>query len=138
MTKQFWLNLPVKNVNKSREFFTSIGFKFNDGFGNGPNMACMLMGEKNVVVMLCDEPTFKGYTNTDIASTKSATEVLLSIDAESKEEVDELVNKVIAAGGTSTHKPYEMTGYMYGCVFTDPDGHRWNILYMDMSKMQRG
>jgi hypothetical protein len=135
MAKQFWLNLPVKDVNKSREFFTNIGFKFNTGQGNGPNSACMLLGDKNVVVMLFDEPTFRGFTNNEITSTKQSTEVLLSIDAESKEEVDELVAKVIAAGGTSSHKPYEMKGGMYGTVFADPDGHKWNVLFMDMSKM---
>jgi len=63
--------------------------------------------------------------------------VLLSFDAASKEEVDELAAKAIAAGGTSSHKPYEMQGYMYGCVFSDLDGHRWNVLHMDMSKVTR-
>jgi predicted lactoylglutathione lyase len=135
MTKQFWLNLPVKDVNKSREFFGKLGFQFNNGPGNGPNSACMLLGEKNVVVMLFDEPTFKGFTNNEITSTKQSTEVLLSFDAESKEEVDELAAKAVEAGGATNHKPSPMQGGMYGCVFTDLDGHRWNILHMDMSKM---
>ena len=137
MTKQFWINLPVKDVNKSREFFTKLGFKFNTERGNGPNSACLLIGDKNVVVMLFDEPTFKGFTQHHISDANAGNEVLLSIDAESKEEVDELVQKVIAAGGKSSHKPKAMDGFMYGCVFSDLDGHRWNILYMDMTKMPK-
>ena len=135
--KQFWLNLPVKDINKSREFFTKLGFTFNTGQGNGPNSVCMLLGDNGVVVMLFDEPTFKGFTNNEITSTRQSTEVLLSIDAQSKEEVDEMVEKAIAAGGSSSHKPSEMKGFMYGCVFNDLDGHKWNILYMDYSKMPK-
>jgi len=135
--KQFWLNLPVKNVEKSKAFFSELGFTFNTGMGNGPNSACMVVGEKGVVVMLFDEPTFRGFINNGVVASNAA-EVLLSIDAESKKEVDEMARKAIEAGGTSDHKPGEMQGFMYGCVFTDIDGHRWNVLYMDMSKMPQG
>ena len=127
--KQFWISLPVKDINKSKEFFTKIGFKFSSGPGNSPTSAPMLLGEKGVVVMLFDEPTFKGFIGNGAIS-NNATEVLLSIDAQSKEEVDEMVNRAIEAGGTSTHRPSEMKGPMYGCVFTNLDGHRWNVLYM--------
>jgi len=136
--KQFWISLPVKDINKSKEFFTQLGFKFNTKYGNSPNSASLLVGEKDVVVMLFDEPSFKGFTNNEITSTKQSTEVLLSIDAQSKEEVDEMAKKAIEAGGASNHKPTEMKGWMYGCVFSDIDGHRWNVLYMDMSKMPQG
>jgi uncharacterized protein len=91
-----------------------------------------------VVVMLFDEPTFKGFTNNEVANTNQTTEVLLSIDAGNKEEVDEMAQKAINAGGTSGHKPSEMQGWMYGCVFADINGHRWNVLYMDTSKMPKG
>lgn len=135
--KQFWLNLPVKDISKSIEFFTHLGFTFNTQ-RSSPNSACLVIGEKDVVVMLFDEPTFKGFINNEAAISGSATEVLLSIDAQSKEEVDEMVKKAIEAGGSSNHQPKEMKGWMYGCVFTDLDGHRWNVLYMDMSKMPKG
>jgi uncharacterized protein len=137
MAKDFWVNLPVKDINKSKDFFTALGFSFNTQYGNSDNSACLLIGEKKVVVMLFDEATFKGFTNAEIANTAQATEVLLSIGAESKEEVDEMAAKAVAAGGKSKHKPYEMHGWMYGCVFSDPDGHQWNVLYMDMSKMPK-
>ena len=136
--KQFWINLPVKNIERSKTFFTSLGFSFNAQYGNGPNSACLMLGEKNVVCMLFDEPTFKQCINNESDLSTNTTEVLLSIDAQSKEEVDEMVAKAIAAGGTSNHKPGEMKGWMYGSVFSDPDGHRWNVLHMDMSKMPKG
>ncbi len=135
MTKQLWINLPVKDVKKSKEFFAKLGFKFNEQMGNSENSAALLIGEKNTVVMLFDESSFKGFTSAEIADVTSAAEVLLSIDAESKEEVDEMAEKAVAAGGKSNHKPGEMKGWMYGCLFTDPDGHRWNVLYMDMNKI---
>jgi hypothetical protein len=134
MAKEFWLNLPVKDIQRSKAFFTKLGFDFNPLY-NSDNSASLLLGEKDVVVMLFEEPQFKGFTSNEIADTTRGTEVLLSFDAESKEEVDEIVRKVIEAGGTSDHKPTEMKGWMYGCIFTDLDGHRWNVLYMDMEKM---
>lgn len=133
MTRQLWINLPVKNVSNSKGFFTQLGFRLNTEHGNTDQSACLLIGEKNTVVMLFDEATFKGFTNNEIAT--HGKEVLLSIDAESKEEVDDLVRKAVEAGGSSNHQPANMTGWMYGAVFTDIDGHLWNVLYMDMSKM---
>jgi uncharacterized protein len=135
MTKQFWINLPVKDVSKSKTFFQQVGFKFNPQYPDNPNGISLLLGDHNVVVMLFDEPTFQSFTGSAVTNANQSSEVLLSIDAESKEEVDEIVRKAVEAGGTSSHKPSEMTGWMYGCVFSDPDGHRWNVLHMDMSKM---
>ena len=134
MTKDFWLSLPVKDINKSKAFFTAMGFSFNPGPGNTDTSAPLVIGNKNTVVMLFEEPTFKGFVNQEITDTAKSCEVLLSFDAESKEEVDILAAKAVAAGGKTNHKPYAMQGMMYGCVFSDPDGHRWNILHMDMSK----
>lgn len=136
-TKDFWLTLPVKNVQKSREFFTKLGFSFSKQFGNSANCAGLLVGKKKVVVMLFDEPSFKEFINNKIANTKQVTEVILSISAESKEEVDNIVKLAVSLGGKSKHKPHKMTGWMYGCGFTDLDGHTWNPLYMDMSKMPK-
>lgn len=133
--KDFWINLPVKDAGKSKDFFAKLGFTFNPHY-NAPNSASMLLGDKGVVVMLFDETTFKGFTNNEIATYSN--EVLLSIDAQSKEEVDEMARKAVEAGGTSDHKPYDMQGWMYGCMFTDIDGHKWNVLHMDMSKMPKG
>jgi predicted lactoylglutathione lyase len=136
MAKDFWLSLPVKDIKRSKAFFTALGLKFSSGPGNTDQSAPLVISDKGVVVMLFEEPVFKGFVNTEISDTKRC-EVLLSFDAASKEEVDAIAAKAVAAGGSSTHKPYEMQGYMYGCVFSDLDGHRWNVLYMDMSKMQK-
>jgi uncharacterized protein len=138
MINDLWINLPVKNIESSKKFFSQLGFSFNERYGNTNNSASLLVGKKNVVVMLFDEATFKGITNSKVADITQSTEVLLSIGVNSKEEVDEFAKKALAAGGTSNHQPGEMTGWMYGCIFTDLDGHNWNVLYMDMSKMGEG
>lgn len=136
MTKELWLNLPVKNLKKSKEFFTHIGFSFKDR--EMDNMIAMEVGEKKVVVMLLDESTFKNAIQNEITDTNQSSEIIISFDAESREEVDELAKKVEKAGGTVFSKPAEIQGWMYGCGFTDLDGHRWNVLYMDINKMPKG
>ncbi len=138
MTKELWINLPVKDVKKAKEFFTKIGFSLNPQYGNNDDSASFLVGAKNIVVMLFAESAFKGFTRHEIADTKKGAEVLLSIDAESRAEVDEIAKKATKAGGTIFSAPAENQGWMYGCGFADLDGHRWNVLYMDMSKMPKG
>lgn len=137
MTKELWINLPVKDVNKSREFFTTLGFALNPHYGNSADSASFFVGTKNLVLMLFPEATFKNFTRHAVADTRQGTEVLLSFDAESREEVDELAKKAAKAGGAVFSAPAEHQGWMYGCGFTDLDGHRWNVLHMDMSKMPK-
>src|SRR5437868_719721 len=128
MTKEIWINLPVKDVNRSKEFFTSIGFTLNEKFGNNEVSASFTIGSKNLILMLFAEQVFKGFVQHAVADTAQGSEVLFSIDAESREEVDELARKAEAAGGHVFGQPGENQGWMYGCGFTDPDGHRWNVL----------
>ncbi|QHS54796.1 extradiol dioxygenase [Mucilaginibacter sp. 14171R-50] len=134
MTKDLWMNLPVKDINRSREFFNAIGFGFKDGPGNSDTMAPLVVGTKETIVMLIVENVFKGATQNPISDTAKGTEVIFSFSAESREEVEEVARKVTAAGGNVFAPPAEIQGWMYGCAFTDPDGHRWNALFMDMSK----
>jgi predicted lactoylglutathione lyase len=136
-TKEIWINLPVKNVSKSKEFFTKLGFAFSTKYGDSNDNACLLIGSKNIAIMLFAKPTFKAFVKNEITDTKQSTEVLLSFDAESREEVDEMARKAENAGGTLFGKPSEIDGWMYGCGFADLDGHRWNPLYMDMDKMPK-
>lgn len=136
MTKELWLNLPVKNLKKSKEFFSKVGFSFKDR--EMDNMIAMEVVEKKIAVMLLDESTFRNAAQHEITDTQQSSEVLISFDAESREEVDELAKKVEMAGGTVFGKPSEIQGWMYGCGFTDLDRHRWNALFMDMSKMPQG
>lgn len=137
MTKELWLNLPVKNLGKSIEFFKKMGFSFHeDSPGNTPVSAPMYIGTKKVVVMLFEEASFKMCSGNNVADTAKGSEVLMSFDAESRAEVDEIAQKAAAAGGTIFAEPAEIQGWMYGCGFADLDGHRWNALFMDMSKMK--
>jgi uncharacterized protein len=124
----------TKDINKSKEFFTKIGFSLNTTHDTD-DMTCLVVSEKNVQVLLFSENTFKGFTKNEISDTKAGSEVLLSFDAESREEVDELASRVFEAGGTVFSEPAEIQGWMYGCAFADLDGHRWNMVYMDFSKM---
>ncbi len=134
MTKEIWLNLPVRDVNQSKEFFLKIGFTQNEKHESG-DMVCFEVGEKKMTVLFFAEETFKDFTKTGIADTKAGSEVLISFDAESRDEVDETARKVFDAGGTVFSEPAEIQGWMYGFAFADPDGHRWNMLFMDFSKM---
>ena len=137
MTKEIWLNLPVKDVQRSKAFFEAIGFIFNEPRSTGNDMACMYAGEKKFVVMLIREAMFAGFSKNNLTDTSQSSEILISYDAESREEVDAIAKKVVTAGGTMFGEPGESQGWMYGCGFSDPDGHRWNILYMDFSKMPK-
>lgn len=136
MTQQFWINLPVKDISRSKAFFTTLGFSFNPGPGNTEDSACLLIGVQKAVVMLFAESSFRHFTGHAITDTSQSAEVLLSFDAESREEVDELAVKVTQAGGSLFAPPAAVQGWMYGCGFADPDGHRWNVLYMDKEQQQ--
>ena len=136
MTKQYWINLPVKDLSKSRAFFETLGFSFHMQHASREQMP-LVIGDHNPPIMLFLESTFRNFTAHTIVDTKLATEVLISIDAESKEEVDEMAKKVESAGGTLLSEPAEQQGWMYGCAFADLDGHRWNVLYMDINKIAK-
>jgi hypothetical protein len=128
MHKQIYVNLPVKDLARSREFFSSLGFDFNPQFSNDAG-ACMIIGE-NIFAMLLTEPFFQGFTKKRIADTRETTEVLICISCESREEVDALVQKALAAGGRAPN-PVQDHGFMYGHGFEDLDGHVWELSYMD-------
>ena len=136
MTKDLWINLPVKDVTKAKDFFIAIGFSLNEGPGNSEKSAAIKIGSKNVIMMLFEQNVFKQITGNGLTDTSASTEVLFSFDAESEAEVREIATKVENAGGTVFSKPASVQGWMYGCGFTDLDGHRWNVLFMDFSKMK--
>jgi uncharacterized protein len=134
MSKEFWINLPVRDVARSRKFFAGIGFAFDSARTN-ESMACMLMGDKGVVVMLFPHTAFQRFAAAKVADTAHASEVLFSIDAANPAEVDEIVGRAEKAGATVFAKPAEADGWMYGGGFADPDGHRWSVLYLNKAKM---
>ena len=138
MIKSLWINLPVKDIQNSKEFFTKIGFSLNLQYGVRQDSASFLVGDNGLVLMLFEKSLYEGFAGTEIANTLSGSEVLFSFDAESPEEVDEIAKKVLDAGGSLYAEPGFKDGWMYGCGFIDLDGQRWSILHMDFSKMPLG
>jgi hypothetical protein len=136
MVKEVWFNLPVNDLAKSKEFFRAIGFKINPRFENSEDMVSVLVGENNINIMLFPKKTFQSFIQTEITDSKQSNEILISFDAESIAEVDELALKVESAGGKLYSKPQLSQGWLYGFGFLDLDDHRWNVLYMDYSKMK--
>jgi uncharacterized protein len=137
MTNDIWLNLPVKDLAKSSHFFTQIGFTHNPGPGNTANSASFLVGDKKVVLMLFVQDMFTSFTSHALADTSKGSEVLFSLGAVTRDDVDNYARNAKAAGGTVFAEPGESNGFMYGCGFSDPDGHRWNALFMDMAKLAK-
>ena len=134
MATKIFVNLPVKDLQKSMDFFSQLGFSFNMQFTNH-EAAALVIGE-NIYAMLLTEGRFKDFTKKEIADAKKTTEVLIAIDADSREAVDDLVRKAVAAGGTLYADPIDH-GWMYGHSFADPDGHQWEVLYMDEVALQQ-
>ncbi len=129
MSRQIFVNLPIKNMEKSRAFFESLGFAFNPQFTNDQG-ACMVISENHSYAMLLVESFFQTFTKKPVADATQNTEVLVCLSCESRAEVDALVAKALAAGGTVPNGPQDH-GFMYGHGFTDLDGHIWELAYMD-------
>lgn len=134
MAKQIFVNLPVKDLNKSIEFFTKLGYTFNPQFTD-ETATCMIISE-NIFVMLLTHAKFKEFTKKEIADSKKTTEVLIALDAESKDAVKDIVNKAVKAGGTTYAEPQDYE-WMYQWSFADLDGHQWEHFYMDISKFPK-
>ena len=127
MTTQIFVNLPVKNLDRTVEFFTKLGYSFNPQFTD-ENATCMIV-EENIFVMLLVEPYFRTFIDKDICDATRQTEVIVCLSAESRDKADELVAKAVAGGGKATaSKDY---GFMYQTGFQDLDGHLWELAYMD-------
>ena len=129
MGAKIFVNLPVKNLNKSVEFFTKLGFKFDPQFTDG-NATCMIVAD-DIFVMLLVEKFFKTFTKKEICDATKNTETILCLSADTKEKVDEMVSKAIEAGASAPNEKQEQE-FMYGHGFQDLDGHLWEVMYMDM------
>ncbi|MDO1448993.1 VOC family protein [Rhodocytophaga aerolata] len=133
MATQIFVNLPVKDLKRSVEFFTKLGYTFNAQFTD-EKATCMIVGE-NIFVMLLVEPFFKSFIKKDIADATKSAEVIIALSADNKESIDELVNKAIAAGATTPVTKQDQ-GFMYSWGFQDLDGHLWELVYMDPTTIQ--
>ena len=132
MKTKIFLNLPVRDLNRSIAFFTELGFKFNPKFTN-EKATCLIIGE-NINVMLLVEEFYKTFTDKKICNTATSSEVIISISVESREQVDEMIEKVVKTG-ESEYKEAKDYGWMYQRNFRDIDGHHWEIFFMDESQI---
>jgi predicted lactoylglutathione lyase len=127
MATKIFVNLPVKDLNKSVEFFTKLGYTFNPQFTN-ENATCMIISE-DIFVMLLVEKFFKGFTPNEIADANKTTESIICLSADTKEAVDDMIKKAVEAGG-KTYKEPQDHGFMYGHGYQDLDGHIWELAWM--------
>ena len=134
MSTKIFVNLPVKNLNKSIEFFTQLGYTFNPQFTD-ETAGCMIVSE-DIFVMLLTEAKFKTFTPKAICDATKSTEVLVCLSSGSRKEVDEMVRKAVDAGGTTYNEPQDY-GFMYGHGFQDLDGHIWELIYMEPSAVNQ-
>lgn len=133
MATKIFVNLPVKDLPRSMEFFTKLGYTFNPQFTNESG-ACMVISE-DIYAMLLVETFFKTFTKKEICDATKSTEVLLALSTDSREKVDEHVNKALAAGATEPMPPQDH-GFMIQRSYQDLDGHVWEIFYMDPNYVQ--
>jgi uncharacterized protein len=132
--RKLFVNLAVRDLKKSMDFFSKLGFGFNPKFTDA-NAACMIVSDE-AYVMLLAEPFFKGFTKRELCDTTKYTEGLFALSCESRPEVDELVKKAIAGGGKHAMDPQDH-GFMYGTSFYDLDGHHWEVFWMDPAAAQQ-
>ena len=127
MKKEIIFNLPVKDLDKSRAFFSALGFGFKPQLSN-EHAAFMVIVEGGIHAMLTTEAFFKSLIDKPMAQAKEANEVVICLSCDSREEVDSLIAKAVAAGGRTPHPP-EDHGFMYDQGFEDIDGHLWNLVW---------
>lgn len=132
MSRMLFVNLPIADLKRSTDFFTELGFTFNPQFTD-ENATCMIVNDE-ACVMLLVRPYFETFTDKALVDAQSHVQTLLTISADSREQVDEIADKALAAGGKQTKDPQDQ-GFMYGRSFQDPDGHDWEVMFMDMSQV---
>lgn len=133
MATKIFVNLPVQDLNRSVAFFTKLGYTFNAQFTN-ENATCMIISE-DIFAMLLVKPFFQTFTKKEIIDATKSVEVLIALSADSREDVDQLVDKALAAGGKAAREPKDH-GFMYERSYEDLDGHVWEIVWMDQGGVQ--
>lgn len=135
MSTLIFVNLPVSDLERSKTFFRALGFSFNDQYTD-ENAACLIIREDAIFAMLLTHEWFSRYTKKPIADATTSTEVILALSAESREAVDAMVEKALANGGSVSNETDDLD-YMYTRSFQDPDGHLWEVLYLDEAGMEQ-
>ena len=132
MKRKVFINLPVKDLKKSMDFFTGLGYRFNTLFTD--EKAASMVISDNIYAMLLSEEYFKTFTKKSISDAKTSTEVLIALDADSREDVQKIIAKAKESGADIYAEPQDH-GWMYQHSFADLDGHQWEIVYMNESKI---
>jgi predicted lactoylglutathione lyase len=134
MSRMIFPNLPVKDLDRSKAFFAGLGFEFDPRFTD-ENAAAMIVNDQ-AVVMLLREEFFKGFTSKELVDSTKQVEAIIALSEESREGVDAFCDKALELGGSFAKEPLEM-GFMYGRSFADPDGHHWEVFWMDMDAVEQ-
>ena len=133
-SRKMFVNLAVKDLDRSVDFFTRLGFSFNQQFTD-ETATCMVVSDE-AYVMLLRENRFKDFTKKELADPTTQTEAIVAFSADSREQVDQLADTALEAGGSPANDPIEMD-FMYGRSFQDPDGHQWELIWMDPSAIEQ-
>ncbi|MFD7604782.1 VOC family protein [Streptomyces mirabilis] len=131
--QMIFVNLAVNDVDTSKKFFTELGYTINPQFTTD-DCACVVISD-TIIAMLLSKQRYADFTKKEIADATKTSEVLLCLSAESREKVDELCDKALAAGGSGTREAQDH-GFMYGRAFDDLDGHTWEVMWMDPAAVQ--
>ncbi|HLN77020.1 MAG TPA: VOC family protein [Nocardioidaceae bacterium] len=134
MSRMIFVNLPVSDLQRSVDFWRGLGFDFNPQFTDD-KAACMVVSDL-ACVMLLSQSFFSTFTKKEVADTATSTEAIMALSSESREEVDRLTDTALASGGSASNDPQD-EGFMYSRSFQDPDGHLWEVLYMDPSALEQ-
>ena len=134
-SRKLFVNIAVENLDRSVEFFTRLGFEFDPRFTDESG-TCMVIAE-DAYAMLLVKPRFSDFTKKEIVDSTAQTEAILAVAADSREEVDQLADAALAGGATQANDPMEL-GFMYGRSFNDPDGHLWEVFWMDPKAVEEG
>jgi len=132
--QMIFVNLPVNDLDASKKFFTELGYAINPQFSD-ENAASVVISE-TIFAMLLTKPFYATFTKKEIADATRTSEVMIALSAESREQVDELIEKAVAAGGTASDKVQDMPDFMYGRAFDDLDGHTWEVVWMNPAAIE--
>ena len=135
MSRMVFPNLAVEDLERAVAFFTELGFAFDERFTD--DTATAMVVNEQAVVMLLTKAKFAEFTTRDLADPTKQTEAIIALSADSREDVDAFAEKALAVGGSPAKEPMDL-GFMYGRSFHDPDGHHWEIFWMDPAALERG
>jgi uncharacterized protein len=128
MIKAIYINLPVEDLDRSRAFWTKLGFSFNESFSNDKGL-CLMLNDGSIYAMLLKKEFFSTFTNRPVADPKT-TQVLIAIEVDSRQKVDEIVKTALENGATCYREAADHGWVYYDCI-ADPDGHQWEVMYSD-------